>query len=475
MARIRAGVVAVLALAGLVAVMPTAVGSAAPAKGGGDVASYWTAARQKAAIPRDLVLDDRGLAYVRQPDGTLTPHGHAVPQLHGTVRATKPTAGKPGGGDSTGPSVTNQVPADGAAIGASATFSATVTDPSGVRSVSFVVRYPSGTTQTFAATAAGADKYSTTLSGFTNGSWAWWVVAKDNAGKGGNTTTTASTPYSFTVDTGSGGGGGGTGDVANSQWTSGGTVQNAAGRIYFEMPANSALSRWNAYVCSGTVASDGTPNRSVIITAAHCVYDDVYKVFARNVLFIPNQDATTGTGTDTNCGNDVMGCWAPKLGVVDRNWTLHTFPDNIPWDYAYYAVSDTGGHSGNGTNAVLDAAAGSLTVQLDPPSTGAVAAALGYSYSDDPNFMYCSEALDTEGTANWWLGHCGLSGGASGGPWLQPVSGGNGPIISVNSWGYTNQPGMAGPKLSGTSAGCVFGHAKTEGLTPASRGYVSVC
>ena len=33
---------------------------------------------------------------------------------------------------------------------------------------------------------------------------------------------------------------------------------------------------------------------------------------------------------------------------------------------------------------------------------------------------------------------------------------GNGPVMSVNSWGYTNQDGMAGPKLSGTSAECVF-------------------
>ena len=53
---------------------------------------------------------------------------------------------------------------------------------------------------------------------------------------------------------------------------------------------------------------------------------------------------------------------------------------------------------------------------------------------------------------NFWLPNCGLSGGSSGGPWVQPFTNGNGTIISVNSWGYTNQPGMAGPKLSGTSA-----------------------
>ena len=33
--------------------------------------------------------------------------------------------------------------------------------------------------------------------------------------------------------------------------------------------------------------------RSLVLTAAHCIYDDVSGTFARNVLFVPNQDATT--------------------------------------------------------------------------------------------------------------------------------------------------------------------------------------
>jgi hypothetical protein len=75
--------------------------------------------------------------------------------------------------------------------------------------------------------------------------------------------------------------------------------------------------------------------------------------------------------------------------------------------------------------------------------------------------------MTTEGSVNWWLPSCDLSGGSSGGPWAQPMdeSEGNGPVISVNSWGYTNQPGMAGPKLSGSSASCVFGVATSTPLT----------
>ena len=44
------------------------------------------------------------------------------------------------------------------------------------------------------------------------------------------------------------------------------------------------------------------------------------------------------------------------------------------------------------------------------------------------------------------------------------MNNGSGPIISVNSWGYTTSPGMAGPKLSGNSAECVFMEAKQSPL-----------
>ena len=52
------------------------------------------------------------------------------------------------------------------------------------------------------------------------------------------------------------------------------------------------------------------------------------------------------------------------------------------------------------------------------PTVGAYTHALGYSYSDDPQFMYCAEPPASLDAANWWLGSCGLSGGASGGPWM---------------------------------------------------------
>jgi hypothetical protein len=419
------------------------------------VAEHWTPERRAAAIPRDLVIDERGLGYLRGHGNSLTPYGHNI----------QAQAAPGGSKDTTGPTISGLSPAAGATIGASASFSATVSDASGVRTVTFHIRQGTGQTQSFNGTQGAGGVWSVNLSGFTNGSWSYYVSAKDGA-KPANTSTSVTVPFTVSTSTG-GGGGGGAGTIVNSQWTGGGVVQRAVGRIYFEMPGNSRRTTWSGYVCSGTVANDATSGRSIIITAAHCVYDDAYKAFARNVLFIPDQDSTTGTGTDLNCANDPIGCWAPDFGVVDVNWTTRSFPDNVAWDYAYYVVNDSGAHSGNASaSSALDGSVTAMDVSFAAPGIGPVTHALGYSYSEDPQFMYCSDPMQALDAVNYWLPNCGLSGGSSGGPWSQPfnVSTGNGPIISVNSWGYTNQPGMAGPKLAGTSAACVFAAAKTSPL-----------
>ena len=462
----------IFALAGSALLAAYLVG--APAHAGTDksaqraaVIEHWTPARRAAAQPRDLRVDQRGLGYLRRADGSLQPHGHQIQAEENAKPAprAKPGGGGGGGNETVAPQLSALDPAATVTIGASHPFSATVTDNAGVRSVTFVVTYPDGTTtQSFSASQSGGDTWSSSLSGFTDGNWSWQVVAKDTAKRGGNTGTSANPP--FTVATGGGGGGGGD-TITNAQWPGGGDVQTATGRLFYEMPSNQRRKRWSGYVCSGTVVTDGVSGRSVILTASHCVYDDANGAFARNVLFIPDQAGTSGSGTDSNCGNDPLGCWVADFGVVDVNWTTSVFPDNIPWDYAFYVVADSGAHQPGIDPApdALDVATSAMSIDFTAPAVddGAAGAGtadftfgMGYSYADDPNFMYCAEDMTTEGTANWWLPSCELSGGSSGGPWLQPPQDGSGPIISVNSWGYTTSPGMAGPKLSGTSAQCVF-------------------
>lgn len=457
-----------LALTTLVFPLTTALVDAKPSAKNQQIIEHWTPTRIKQAIPRQLVIASNGLGYLKMPNGSLQPHGHN--KLVEVAKVTQQPRAKPGtgGGDNDGPSIDLIEPGDGAIIGASQRFAASVTDASGVRSVNLVIIPPSGASQSFTMSNSNGDIWENTLSGFTTSNgWSWHMEAKDTTKGKGNSTISPS--YTFDVDT-SGEPPPPTGDdvVTNSHWSDGGAIQERVGRIYFEMPTNRRLKRWAGYVCSGTVATDSTTGRSVIITAAHCAYDDANNAFARNVLFIPNQDGTTGTGTDSNCNNDPLGCWTPSFSVVDTNWTTSTFPNNIPWDYAYYVVNDSGAHSGNTALDSLEDEVGGLSISFEAPSvdigtTGNDADythGIGYSYADDPNLMYCAENMTTEGDVNWWLANCGLSGGSSGGPWIQPVTNGEGPIISVNSWGYGDQPGMAGPFLDVTSAECLFADAK---------------
>lgn len=461
----RALLILGLAMALVLPVLPA--GAAPPQSAPG----YWTAERIANAIPRDLVLDERGLGYLRMPDGSLRPHGHETPASAPRLRATPLPAnnGKGGGGggggaDTTVPEITAMDPGPEAKIGSAHGFRATVTDASGVKSVTFTVTPSGGSSQSFTAGHLGNDVWGVNLQGFTDGSWAWSVTAKDNAAKGGNTATSASVAFTVTIDTGGGSGGEDPAPpdddvVTNHEWR-GGAVQTAVGRILFRMPTNKAGTRWGDYVCSGTVVDPpaGTAStRSVVLTAAHCAYDDAAKVFARDVLFIPNQ-AESGK-TDRSCTNDALGCWTASHGVVDVTWTTRTWPSNIPVDYAFY-VFDTVGSSGRR----LHDATGTLGVQFTEPTIGGRTHAIGYSYSEDPKLMYCAEGLGTESThGDHWLNSCGLSGGSSGGPWIQQMDAntGKGPIISVNSWGYRDRAGMAGPRLWDTSAMCVFARTAT--------------
>ena len=456
-----------IALAALFLPMMATVVDARPSAKSQQIIDHWTPARMKQAIPRQLVIASNGLGYLKRPDGSLQPHGHT--KLVEVTRASKQPQAKPGtdSGDNDGPDISQMLPVDGAVIGASQQFSATIIDPSGVRSANLVITFPDGGSQSFSMSNSSGDTWESTLSGFTDGSdWGWYIQARD-ATKGKGNVHVSPANY-FTVETSAEPPLTGGGVITNSHWVGENPVRLNVGRIYFEMPTRRNLRSWAGYVCSGTVATDGTSGKSVIITAAHCAYDDANKAFARNVLFIPNQDETTGSGTDSNCNNDPLGCWTPDFAVVDTNWTTSTFPNNIPWDYAYYVVPDSGAHSGSGAGGSLESAVGGMLISFSMPDYDVGTTSddpdythgIGYSYADDPNLMYCAENMTIEGDFNWWLPSCGLSGGSSGGPWIQPMDNGDGPIISVNSWGYNGQPGMAGPFLDLTSAECLFDRAK---------------
>lgn len=447
------------------------------------VRDSWTPAAVAAAQPRELVVDAHGRGYLRRADGELVPHGHHGPPAATPLRAVPtsrpdgdPAAGDPRGRpafDTDAPEVTDRDPAAGATVGGSHTFGATITDASGVKSVKVHVAVPADSpAQTFHATreTATGDRWSVVLDGLDGAGvrGRWWLEVRDGARRGGNTATTEATD--FWVAGGDGGVGPG-GVVPHAPWTGGGAVEATTGRVLFRMPSADDPTVWSGWLCSGTVVTDGATGRSVVLTAAHCVYDDVAKVFARDVLFVPDQGGTTASGSNRVCDDDPLGCWAPSFGVVAPGWADATWPANIPSDHGWYVVPDLGAHLPGLATAdeALDVAVGSLPVSFAAPTTGAFTHALGFSGGEfDPTLMYCAEPLATEASYGaLWLAACGLAGGSSGGPWVQPLDlvTGAGPVVSVSSWGWPGRDGMGGPHLSTGTAACTFEVAATGAPT----------
>ena len=229
--------------------------------------------------------------------------------------------------------------------------------------------------------------------------------------------------------------------ITGASWTGGGRIQQASGKVYFEMAGG-------AYACSGSVANDSRSGYSLVLTAGHCAYDETNGKFATNWLFIPNFD---GAPTFT-CGSTVYGCWTAQALVVHSGFanaggfntqaTVHDFA---------FAVVGPGGKS----NGQLDSTVGSFGIAYSGVSAGNTLYAFGYPAAGKyhgNDLTYCAGPIFTDDLNDdlTWGMACGMTGGSSGGPWLSSfsTSTGVGTLSSLNSYGYSGIKNMYGPKFN---------------------------
>ena len=243
----------------------------------------------------------------------------------------------------------------------------------------------------------------------------------------------------------------GTGYVPGSSWTGGGDIVGASGKVLFEMGG----SYW---ICSATAIDDPDGNdRSLIITAAHCVYDETAGGFAAMWMFIPAYDLAPEplTVDGTFCEYTAYGCWTAAAMVVRQEYAeAGGFNDQaVVHDFAVVAVQGGGLDHSTLLEAVPDIH--TLGFLFDPvPADGKAVHAFGYPAEKKWNgsdLIYCKEPLSTDpltDTATYRLSGCLLNGGSSGGPWLFPFDAGTGTVVSVNSYGYPGVKAMYGPKLN---------------------------
>ncbi|MDH4142661.1 MAG: trypsin-like peptidase domain-containing protein, partial [Chloroflexota bacterium] len=245
---------------------------------------------------------------------------------------------------------------------------------------------------------------------------------------------------------------------ASGSWTAGGAIAARSGKVFFTLDATD-------YVCSASaIDDDGDADYSLVMTAAHCVYDEEVDVFATQWIYVPDWDAAP----TYDCATVAHDCWLAQALVIHAGWadeeslTLAA----VKHDYAVAVVG-----AGVLDSGQLDDL-GSYPVRIGPVPVGGAADIFGYPAAppfQGDDLTYCSGTVSLS-TSDGWGMTCNMTGGASGGPWLygstDPADG-SGSLASVSSYRIQGDPGLYGPELDGATR-AVINAAKS--LTPDGTG-----
>ena len=254
------------------------------------------------------------------------------------------------------------------------------------------------------------------------------------------------------------------GTTTGASWTSGGRVVKTTGKVLFSMGAT-------YYVCSAGVVNDAMTNRSIVLTAGHCVYDETNNQFAEHWIFIPSWD-TKSVPMDSEglfCDSTQYGCWAAESLVASNAFADEPGFTVTATQHDYgFAVTGSGGFSG----LQLDAVTGGQAMHTDSVDVDTETWAFGYpaqgKYKGN-DLIYCRGLLsfDSRMGVDWSIYKlaCGMTGGSSGGPWMRDVietgsNAGTGTVFSVTSYGYGSSKSLYGPILN-TETAAMFSAAET--------------
>jgi hypothetical protein len=251
------------------------------------------------------------------------------------------------------------------------------------------------------------------------------------------------------------------GGVTGASWTGGGPVLDLTGKVYFTM----AGGNWQ---CSGSVVSDGgRSGYSMVLTAGHCAIDETNGQFATNWMFMPNWDAQPATFA-TACTGSLYGCWTSAGGGgIYAHYgfaTAGSFNDQaVTHDWALVVVGPGGKLGGqlDGSKS-SGGVGGSYAIQFNLPgqpatvSAGNRLSAFGYPAAGKykgKDLTWCAGSIGQDAFTDdlTWSMPCNMTGGSSGGPWfegLNEANGSGGVLSSLNSYGYSGDNSMYGPKFN---------------------------
>ncbi|MEU6245267.1 hypothetical protein [Streptomyces sp. NPDC047024] len=238
---------------------------------------------------------------------------------------------------------------------------------------------------------------------------------------------------------------------------------NAAtsGKVFFDAPKGTM-------VCSATVVQDPAhPGKSNLIwTAGHCVHAGKEGGWYRNIAFVPsyNNQSLSPTEMKTASRAEVApyGVWWADSAKTSQQWIDgggETGGNGASYDFAVIHVTP---EQGGGGKSLEETVGGALPVDFDAPAATDVRSltASGYPAAAPFNGQRLYQCSDKPGRLSiaaadptmYRIG-CTMTGGSSGGGWVEAGSGGEPTLVSNTSIGPASSGWLAGPRLGEVAKG----------------------
>jgi V8-like Glu-specific endopeptidase len=219
-------------------------------------------------------------------------------------------------------------------------------------------------------------------------------------------------------------------------------VTRGTGRVYFAFGKS-------AYICSGSVVTDSRTGYSVVLTAAHCVFDQRRQIFATQWLFIPAFDLSK----TYTCASTTYGCWNSVAIRTRSEFTSSRKLTSSALQHDWAFVTVAGGGKQANSSGQLDSTVGGSFGLNAASAVGSTMTAIGYPAAapyDGYELAYCRNPVSTDpGTGGkTYKMLCDMTGGSSGGPWVSSSTttvGFTAQLRSLNSYGYSGDDSMYGP------------------------------
>lgn len=235
----------------------------------------------------------------------------------------------------------------------------------------------------------------------------------------------------------------------------------ASGKVFFDSPAGTM-------VCSATVVEDPAhPGKSNLVwTAGHCVHAGRKGGWYRNIAFVPDYNDSGRTALQLkNAPREEVapyGVWWGDWAQTSDQWISQgdeTGGHGAPYDFAVIHVTP---EKGNGGKSLQETVGAALPVNFNAPAVPKVESLTATGYPAAPPFdgQKLYQCQDKPGRLSiakaeptmYRIG-CTMTGGSSGGGWVEKGADGKPELVSNTSIGPVTSGWLAGPRLGDEAKG----------------------